>query len=563
MSEMKNLVMAMVAALIILLGWQYFYEAPKEKARKQQSSVSSVTTSLPIKTQQVTQAYLTTDKALGFDPRVKIETDTISGSILLRGARIDDLVLNHYKETDRENSRAIRLLSPSLTSEAYFAEFGWISKNNDIKVPDSKTLWNVSKTTINTNDQLTLSWNNSEGVLFKINIYINKDYLFTVTQSVENLLNKPIYLQTYGLINRNYNQKNKMFISHEGAIGSFNKRLKEVTYEDLEKKRRIELISNSSGGWLGISDKYWLVALVPDQSSNFDSALSGTKFQITNKYQVDYLTPEKEIKPKSISVNTNYFFAGAKVLNILDRINDELKLDLFDRAIDFGWFYFITKPMFYALKYCYDLVGNFGLSILIITILVKLLLYPLASKSFNSMSKMKKIQPQVTALREKYADDKMKQNQAIMDLYKKEKVNPAAGCLPMLIQIPIFFSLYKVLFITIEMHHAKFFGWIKDLSAPDPTSIFNLFGLINWTPPSFLIIGAWPLIMAITMYLQQKFNPEPSDPVQAQMMKFLPLIFLFMFASFPSGLVIYWAWSNILSILQQYFIMRKSNSVKA
>jgi YidC/Oxa1 family membrane protein insertase len=339
------------------------------------------------------------------------------------------------------------------------------------------------------------------------------------------------------------------------VIGVFNKLLKEVSYQDLESDGPLSFRDTEPGGWLGISDKYWLSAILPNSKTD-------TKFDAhfkynNNKYQVDYLSQKKSVAPGSTTSSVNNLFAGAKVLSLLDFYGQYLKLDLFDRAIDFGWFYFITKPIFNALRYCYDLVGNFGISILLITIIIKLALLPLATKSYRSMNKMKQLQPQMESIKQLYKDDKIKQNQAIMELYKKEKVSPLSGCLPLLIQIPIFFSLYKVLYITIEMRHAPFYGWIHDLSAPDPTTIFNLFGLIPWAPPTFLMIGAWPLIMALTMFIQQKFNPEPSDPVQAKVMKLLPLFFIFMFASFPAGLVIYWAWSNIISIIQQAFIKYK------
>ncbi len=558
MSEVKNLVAALTLALLVLLGWQFFYEAPRAReierlAKEREASMPKdiITTNETIKTDK--QAFLSRSEALkDSGPRLTINADKISGSISLIGARFDDISLKDYKVTDKPNSEHVILFSPSKFQDSYFAEFGWVSDTKNIEFPTSKTLWKANKDTLKSNDSIELSWTNPQNITFKIIIHLDTNYLFTIKQIIENHSTQVVEYNDYALINRDHQKREKMYISHEGVIGVFNKLLKEVSYQDLESDGPISFQDTVPGGWLGISDKYWLSAILPNSKTE-------TKFNANfkynnNKYQVDYLSQKKFITPGNTSSSVNHLFAGAKVLSLLDFYEQYLKLDLFDRAIDFGWFYFITKPIFNALRYCYDLVGNFGISIILITILIKLLLLPLATKSYRSMNRMKELQPQMESIKSLYKDDKVKQNQAIMELYKKEKVSPLSGCLPLLIQIPIFFSLYKVLYITIEMRQAPFYGWIHDLSAPDPTTIFNFFGLIPWTPPSFLMIGAWPILMALTMFIQQKFNPEPNDPVQAKVMKLLPLFFIFMFASFPAGLVIYWAFSNIISIIQQALI---------
>ncbi len=559
MSDTKNLVVAIILALLVLLGWQYFYEAPrtleierlaKEREASMPKDIVSTNEASKVTTQTTLASRSEALKASG--PRISIDGNKLSGSISLTGARFDDVLLKQYHVTDNKDSDNVTLFSPSSFKDSYFAEFGWISDNKNITMPNSKTLWKSNKHTLKTNDSVELTWQNPQNIKFKIIVHLDSNYLFTIKQVIENNSNQVVEYSDYALINREKQKREKMYISHEGAIGVFNKILNETSYETLESDKMLSFKDNEPGGWLGISDKYWLSAILPNAK---DSNRFQTSFQYNNgKYQIDYLTPKKFTSPGQTTSSINHLYAGAKVISLLDFYGQYLKLDLFDRAIDFGWFYFITKPIFNALRYCYDLVGNFGISILLITILVKLILLPLASKSYRSMNRMKELQPQMASIKQLYKDDKMKQNQAIMELYKKEKVSPLSGCLPLLIQIPIFFSLYKVLYITIEMRHAPFYGWIHDLSAPDPTTIFNLFGIIPWAPPSFLMIGAWPLIMALTMFIQQKFNPEPSDPVQAKVMKLLPLFFIFMFASFPAGLVIYWAWSNIITIIQQAFI---------
>ena len=565
MSDFRSLLGAMVFAMLILAGWQYFYEMPRLKEYERQAQIRKESAVIP-NVKNLSEGFVTAGDAIGnYKSRITFDSPKVKGSISLVGARIDDLVLSQYTKSIDDHTK-ITLLHPSKTKGSYFAEFGWISKSNEVELPDANSLWSADKTMLKPGEKVTMTWANRQGITFQLEIHLDDEYMFTVRKTVKNKSGKNIALQDYSLINRIFEQSDKKFaISHEGPLGVFNGILDEVSYEDLVSKKKVEFDNNRSGSWFGISDKYWLTAMIPDQSRPFDAMFQHSKYLDKDKYQVGYIGSEEVVSAGRETSSISHFFAGAKVVSILDIYGKYLNLDLFDRAVDFGWFYFITKPMFSVLKFFYDAVGNFGLSILIVTIIVKMFLFPLANKSYYSMLKMKKLTPEMTRIKELYADDKMKQNQAVMELYKKEKISPLSGCLPLIVQIPIFFSLYKVLFITIEMRQAPFFWWIKDLSAPDPTTIFNFFGLIPWNPPAFLMIGAWPIIMAITMYVQQKMSPEPSDPIQAKVMKFLPLIFVFMFASFPAGLVVYWAWSNVLSVLQQYFIKirayRKENLV--
>lgn len=555
MSDLKNTIAAVALTIAIIVGWQFFYEKPKLQAKQAQMAVVAKQKTV----QKLDNERFITDRDEAItkagSARIKIESPKLNGSISLLGARFDDLVLPQYRETRDENSKATVLLSPSKYQGAYFAEFGWIS-DGGLEVPTSNTVWQADQKTLKPNGSVVLTWKNSQGILFNINVALDENYMFTITQSVKNQSGKPIVIRNYGLINRMFNEVQQTKGSYEGPIGVFNNILKEVPYKDLEADHVASFESNASGSWLGCSDKYWLTAIAPKEApgEKFNAKFQHVKSSGKDKFQLDYVSEKNILESGGTLRKEVYFFAGAKVLSVLDAYGNKYGLSLFDRSIDFGWFYFITKPMFTALKYFYNLFGNFGISILVVTIIIKALLFPLANRSYKSMDRMKTLQPEINRIREVYKDDKMKQNQMVLELYKKEKVSPLSGCLPLLVQIPIFFSLYKVLLITIEMRHAPFYGWIKDLSAPDPTSIVNLFGLLTFSPPQILMIGAWPILMAITMFFQQSLSPEPADPVQAKVMKFLPLFFLFMFSSFPAGLVIYWTWSNVLSIAQQYSI---------
>jgi YidC/Oxa1 family membrane protein insertase len=487
--------------------------------------------------------------------RIRIETPRLTGSIALKGGVIDDLLLADYRETLDPNSDNIVVLSPKGLANAYYAQFGWVPAGK-LRVPSADTVWSASADKLTPETPVTLTWNNGEGLTFKRTYALDANFMFTVTQEVVNGTGAAKALHAYGLVSRRGTPETTGFyILHEGLLGVFNETLSEIDYDDLRDDGQIK--QTSTGGWIGITDKYWLAALVPDQKAETHSRFLHTKQDGDDTYQVDFVGPALSAAPGASAKSVNHLFVGAKEVRLLDSYEQELGVGRFDLAIDFGWFYFLTKPIFYALLWLENHVLNLGVAILLLTVGIKLAFFPLANKSYRSMSKMKKLQPKMTELRERYGDDKMRLNQEMMDLYKKEKVNPASGCLPILIQIPVFFALYKVLFVTIEMRHAPFFGWIQDLSAPDPTSLFNLFGLIPWSPPEFMLIGIWPLIMGVTMFLQQKLNPQPADPVQAKIFLFLPLFFTFLLARFPAGLVIYWAWNNLLSILQQWVIMRR------
>jgi YidC/Oxa1 family membrane protein insertase len=576
MPEQRNLILAIVLSVTIILAFQYFYELPRMQETQRQPAPSQTTgeTTAPSPAGQAPGAVApappgsiegrgerTRQEVLAGTERVEFDNGRVHGSIALAGGRIDNLVLLDYKVGIEPGSPDVVFLSPPDAPNTYFAEFGWVPEAQDVAVPGNETVWQSSGTELTPDDPVTLTWDNGEGLSFERTYALDENYVFTVTQRVENTAEEPVTLYPYGLISRWGTPPTLgFFILHEGPIGVLNGTLHELDYDDLQEEGQYQY--ESHGGWLGITDKYWLAALLPDQQSEITATFRDTVTDGQNRYQVDYLRRPITVPAGGAIDLTDRFFAGAKEVNLLDRYGEEFGLPLFDRAVDFGWFYFLTKPIFHVLHFFYQLVGNYGVAILILTLLVKILFFPLANKSYRAMSRMKKLQPEMMRLREQYGDDKMRMNQELMALYKKEKVNPVSGCLPIVVQIPVFFALYKVLFVSIEMRHAPFFGWIHDLSAPDPTSIFNLFGMIPWDPPSFLMIGAWPLMMGATMLLQTKLNPQPADPMQARIMMMLPLMFIFLFATFPAGLVIYWTWNNVLSIGQQWAIMRMENGRK-
>jgi len=562
--ETRNMILAIILSIIVFWGWGYFFDKPRVSPEGQLKSTQAPQNAEVPGSAPPTPQIVKREKAITTVDRITIATPTLKGSILLKGCRIDDLTLKDYKQTTEKNSPLVHLLSPAQTESPYYAEFGWVDPTNAIQTPTGETLWTVQGNTNLTPDTpVHLKWDNGHGLVFDRTLSIDRNYMITVKDQVSNTSSQAVQLATYGrVVRENLPQMSSFFILHEGPIGYLNNELIELKYEDLNKKNLQSY--NSQGGWLGITDKYWLTALIPDQNMNVKATYRHIQMGTTQRYQVDFVGSDSTIAPGKSIESTIHFFAGAKVLKILDAYEENMKIKHFDLAVDFGWFYFLTKPMFYVLTTAKGLLGNFGLAILALTVILKLLFFPLANRSYRSMARMKDLQPKIMVLKERYADDKMKLNQEVMELYKREKVNPMAGCLPMLIQIPVFFALYKVLFVTIEMRQAPFYGWIHDLSAPDPTSIFNLFGLIPWDPPSFLMIGAWPLIMGGTMLLQQKISPPPADPIQARMFMLMPVIFTVMLAQFPAGLVIYWAWNNILTIAQQWTIMRleKRHSVK-
>jgi YidC/Oxa1 family membrane protein insertase len=498
----------------------------------------------------------TLEQSLSASARVTIRNDRVHGSLALTGGRIDNIVLSDYPVTTAPDSPDVTLLNPPGAPDPYFVEFGWVPSEQGVAVPGPDTPWQANGNELRPDQPVALSWDNGQGLRFEREITIDDAYLISVTQRVENSGEAAVSLQPYGLISRWGTPATLGFyILHEGPIGVLGGKLEEIDYDDLRDDGDIELAS--VGGWLGITDKYWLSALIPDQQGEIKATFRHHVTDGQDRYQVDYLRPAMTLAPGQAIEASERVFAGAKEVQLLDRYKEAYDIPLFDRAVDFGWFYFLTKPLFHVLHFFYKLVGNYGVAILLLTLLVKILFFPLANKSYRAMSKMKKLQPEMMRLREQFGDDKMRMNQELMGLYKKEKVNPMSGCLPIIVQIPVFFALYKVLFVSIEMRHAPFFGWIRDLSAPDPTPVFNLFGLIPWGPPAFLMIGIWPQLMGATMLLQTKLNPQPADPMQARIMMMLPLMFIFLFATFPAGLVIYWTWNNVLSISQQWVIMRR------
>ena len=591
--DQNNLMFAVILSLAVLMGWQYFFAAPKlreEHARKEMSATpnqprgdsqvpgspagapaapgpapASAPTSAPAA--QPPQAAVSREEALKLSPRVAIKTPSLEGSIALKGSRIDDLVLVKYRETADPNSAKVALLSPAGTPDPYFSEQSWIAQTGTTaKVPDRDTLWTLEKGDVLTpSTPITLHWDNGQGLIFSRAISIDAEYMFGVVDEIENRTAAEVALMPFALIYRYGIPKSQAFyILHEGLIGVSGKEgLQETTYADAAKSVTPKVLENVTGGWLGVTDKYWAAALVPDQKEPYRvrfSAFKGRTPTEPDAFQADYLRGAVVIPPNARKGVENHFYAGAKQATIIDGYEKSLGIQQFDRMIDWGWFYFITRPLFQLMEWINSWVHNFGVTILILTVIVRLAFFPIANKQFESMARMKKMQPEMARLKEVYKDDPTRQQKEIFDLYKKEKVNPLAGCWPMLLQIPVFFALYKVLFVTIDMRHAPFIGWIKDLSVPDPTSIVNLFGVLPFTAPEFAHVGVWPLIMGITMWLQMQLNPPPPDPIQQQMFAWMPLIFTFLLASFPAGLVIYWAWSNTLSIIQQYYINKKNGA---
>jgi YidC/Oxa1 family membrane protein insertase len=581
MSDQKNMIIAIALSLVILLGFQFLYEFPKMEKEKEREELLAASQPLQtpgasggvtadgstapnvaapggaISAPAVAQTVVTAAQraeALKSTPRVNIETESLSGSISLKGGRIDDIILKNYHEEVDKRSELIHLLSPIGAPKSYYAEFGWVGADAKVKLPDAETIWTSDRASLAPTKPVTLSWDNEEGLVFERTFAIDNDYMVTTTQRVRNTGAAGVTLFPYGLISRSGTpQTLGFYILHEGPLGVFDGTLQEVDYDDLQDGGKVE--QRSVGGWIGITDKYWLAALVPDQKQALTYRFVHSIRDADDRYQVDYLGAETRLEPGKATETTNRLFVGAKEVSRLDAYSEDLGIANFDLAVDFGWFYFLTKPFFYAISWLYGYLGNFGLAILAFTVFVKAVFFPLANKSYKSMAKLRELTPKLQTLREQFGDDKVRLNQEMMALYKTEKVNPAAGCLPIVVQIPVFFALYKVLFVNIEMRHAPFYGWIKDLSVADPTTLFNAFGLIPWTPPEFMLIGAWPVFMGLTMWLQQRLNPQPTDPVQAKIFMFLPLFFTFLLGTFPAGLVIYWTWNNLLSIAQQKLIM--------
>jgi YidC/Oxa1 family membrane protein insertase len=572
--EQRNLVIFIALAIAILLGSQYLLPHPQrpvqtaqQAAQNNAANVSPAGPNAPAGTQlpnaaAEAAATETRDQVLGETARVAIDTPRMKGSINLKGARFDDLTLKDYRETIDPTSPAIVLLSPSGAPNAYRASQGWIAKAPSVKVPTDDTVWQSTGGTLAPGKPVTLSWDNEAGLTFKREISVDDNFLFTIKDTVSNAGTAPVALFPYGSVARTGEPSaSSTWVSYEGPIGGYTTGAEELSYKDVAAGKTQP--KETVGGWLGFSDKYWLAAVAPDQKTAITARFTHSGKDETQTYQADYLGAETDVAPGASIDNDGVVFAGAKEVKLLDHYTKDVGLPNFDRAVDWGWFWFFTKPIFYLLDWLYVQIGNFGIAILLLTVVIKGLFFPLANKAFKNMDKMKQLQPEMKKLKDQYGEDKVKLQQETMALYKRMGVNPVAGCLPMLLQIPVFFSLYKVLYVTIEMRHAPFFGWIHDLSAPDPTTLFNLFGLIPFTPPQFLMIGVWPVIYCITMLLQQRMQPTPPDPTQARMMQFMPFIFTFMLGKFPAGLMIYYSWNNILTVLQQLLIRRRGAAAAA
>ncbi|MDW9368709.1 membrane protein insertase YidC [Sinorhizobium meliloti] len=571
MENNRNYFVAIALSVLILIAWQFFYVSPKmEKDRiateqaqqaqqtQQQPGAQPAAPGQALPGGAIPSAGESRDQAIGKSARVAIDTPALSGSINLTGARFDDLKLKGYRETVDPKSPVITLFSPAETADGYFTEIGYIGSDATGSVPGPQTTWTLSggdKLTPST--PVTLSYTNDKGITFARTISVDDRYMFQVVDSIKNETAAPVSLSSYGRVTRfNKPTTPSIYVLHEGFVGVAGEHgLQEVGYSKVEDDEPVEP-GKSTGGWLGITDKYWAATIVPPQATPFDIRFSHFA-DGRPRYQSDYKSDAVTVAPGQSVELKNLVFAGAKEVPVVDNYEVAYSIPNFDKLIDWGWFYFITKPMFKMMDFFFRLFGNFGIAILITTIVVKLIFFPLANKQYASMANMKKVQPKMEELKKKFGDDRMGLQQAMMQLYKEEKINPLAGCWPILIQIPVFFALYKVIYVTIEMRHAPFFGWIQDLSAPDPTTIINLFGLLPFEGPAFLHLGIWPIIMGVTMFLQMRMNPTPPDPTQAMLFTWMPVVFTFMLASFPAGLVIYWAWNNTLSILQQGIIMKR------
>jgi YidC/Oxa1 family membrane protein insertase len=574
-----NLFLAIGLSLLVLIGWNYFYGVPKvDRARQTQAQLQTAKPVGPEATPEAGSAANGTnpplpapeppksrEEALAASPRINLDTAKLKGSIALKGGRIDDVSLKTYHETIDPKSPNITLFSPPGGPAPYFSETGYESKDQSLALPGPNSVWTADSETLTATKPVTLTFDNEHGLIFKRTISVDDQYMFTVKDNVENKSANAVTLAPYTLIAR-YGKPpvSGYAVLHEGLLGVVGDTYKELTYDKVEKETGGASLLQGVGGWLGFTDKYWASAVIPNQQAPFTGWFRVLNSKIyETKAQGEALT----VSPASSADTTTQVFAGAKEFYTIKNYESDFGIKKFYLMIDWGWFWFITIPLFQLIDYIYKYTGNFGVAILVVTVLVKTIFFPLANRSYQSMAKMKSVQPQMAALRERFANDKQKQQQELMELYKREKINPVAGCLPMVIQIPVFFALYKVIFVTIEMRHAPFFGWIRDLSAPDPTNVFTLFGLLPIDPTQlpvfghFLALGIWPIIMGCSMFVQMKMNPEPTDPVQKQMFAWMPVIFTFMLGTFPAGLVIYWTWNNLLSVVQQTFIM-KSAGVK-
>ena len=551
----KNVFVAIALSMSVLLFWGAFFETPKKQTSIQnQEKISDVENEItPSINQKIQKKSLSRQDALSESDRVLIKNKNVEGSISLKGGILDDLSFINYKKELNDDQRVV-FLNPKEIEDGYFVETGWTSIKNEVKVPALDTQWKVKgNKLLSPGNPVVLEWNNNEGLIFKKIISLDERFLFKINQEVQNNSSKNYQLFPYAQITRNKKPDDVQgfYILHEGFIGVFDGDLKEDGYEDIKDKK---IIREANNGWLGITDKYWMTAVVPPKDSSFKSS-----FLYKDSFKANYILNDPVVLTASSKASNEIrLFAAAKEVDTVDGYAASEEIEKFDLVIDWGWFYFFTKPLFFVIDYLFKFSGNFGIAIVLITLAIRVIFFPLANYSFRSMAKMKALQPELTRLKELHKEDKVKLQQEMMALYRKEKINPASGCLPILIQIPFFFAIYKMLFISLEMRHQPFFGWIQDLSAKDPTTIFNLFGLIPWDPPGFLIIGIWPILMGLTMYLQQKLNPAPPDPIQAKIFAFFPLFLTIILAPFPSGLVVYWTVNNILTIAQQWVIMKKT-----
>ena len=557
MENQKNLFLAIIISMAIIFGFQLLVPQPERTPVTEDTNTQD---SVSLDIQSATSAILLDrDQVLEETVRVTFDNSKIKGSINLEGGIIDDLVLEEYRETLDPTSDFITYLNPHGSQDAYYLDTGWVSPDSAIELPNNKSVWKADKSSIGMNDPVKLTWQNSQNITFEKIITLDEHYLFSVDQRVINNSGKSFDLYPFGLSKRQgIPEMENFFILHEGPLSITDSVLKEYDYDDLKDKKKIKL--NSVGGWIGMTDKYWQTAIISDQNEPIQQTYSYSYVENTDNFQTD-LVGTKIVVGEGDNISHNLkLFAGPKIVSVIDQYMDEYGVQEFDRSVDFGWFYFLTKPIFHVLEFIFGYVGNFGWAIIIFTLLMRICFFPLAQASFKSMAKMKKLGPELQRLKEQYGDDRAGMQKEMMALYKREKANPIAGCLPILLQIPVFFALYKVLFVTIEMRHAPFIGWISDLSAPDPLGLLTLFGFVDWNVPGILQlfnIGIWPILMGISMFLQQKLNPAPVDKMQAKIFMFLPIVFTFVLGGFAAGLVIYWTTNNVLSMAQQYVIQRK------
>jgi len=564
--DQRNLILAVILSTLLVIVWQVLVEAPKRKElakwhtmEQQKKELVQKREAAEHRQEEAVPATLAPAQRLALSPRIAITSGKLHGSIALKGLRFDDLRLARYRETVAPDSPEVTLLAPQGAPDGYFAQVGWLATDKGVQVPGDQSLWQADHRELTPGHPVTFHWENGQGLNFVVTASLDNDYMFTLAQKVENHAPAAVKLVPYGFINRAYADAGKYTaILHEGPLAVLDGTLSEMRYKALrtDGPKRFD----NASGWLGITDKYWLTALVPD-ASGFKADVSYYQGHGQDRYQAEYSLPEVSVAPASVQENSTRFFAGAKELNVLDAYaQGNPPIPLFDRAVDFGMLYFLTKPMFLLLNFFYAHVGNFGIAIMLLTIVVKLCMFPLANKGYHAASQMRALQPEIQNLKESLGDDKARMQQELMKLYKREKVNPAAGCFPIVVQLPVFFALYKVFYVTIEMRQAPFFGWLHDLSMPDPSNLFTLFGLAPWPAPITLQVGMLPILMGITMALQMRLQPKPPDPTQAKVMQIMPYFMTFVLAKMPAGLVLYWTWSNTLSIAQQWVITRRYNA---